>query len=117
MTHLDAVTDADLDRFEAHPCRCYRPRPTPIAELMPGEVMVPGSHIFAAARSGRLVPRQSSARLPLLGTIADGRNGSFLALEHMRAATALDFASRSGFPEFHTLAERGLTNHILSIDP
>jgi hypothetical protein len=101
MTHLDAVTDADLDRFEAHPCRCYRPRPTPIAELMPGEVMVPGSHIFAAARSGRLVPRQSSARLPLLGTIADGRNGSFLALEHMRAATALDLPSCRIFHVFH----------------
>jgi hypothetical protein len=105
MTHLDAVTDADLDRFEAHPCRCYRPRPTPIAELMPGEVMVPGSHIFAAARSGRLVPRQSSARLPLLGTIADGRDGSFLAEKHMRAAAALDLPSHRDFPVFHTLAE------------
>ena len=71
MTHLNAVTDAGRDQFEAHPCRRYRPRSTPIAELMPGEVMVPGSHIFAAARSGRLAPRQSSARLPLLGTIAD----------------------------------------------
>jgi hypothetical protein len=67
MTHLDTVTGAGCDRFEAHPCRRYRPRPTPIAELMPGEVIVPGSHIFAAVRSGPLVPRQGSARLPLLG--------------------------------------------------
>ena len=44
-------------------------------------------------------------------------HGSFLAEEHMRAATALDLASVSDFPEFHTLAEQALTNHILSIDP
>jgi hypothetical protein len=43
--------------------------------------------------------------------------GSFLAEKHMRAATALDLASVSDFPEFHTLAEQDLTNHILSIDP
>ena len=97
MSHLDAVTDADHDRFEAHPCRRYRLRPTDVAELMPGEAMLPGSHIFAATRSGRLVPRQGSARLPLLGTITDGRDGSFLAEKHMPAAAALGFASVGHF--------------------
>jgi hypothetical protein len=41
---IDAVTDADREWFEAHPHRRYRLRPTAIAELMPGEVMAPGSH-------------------------------------------------------------------------
>jgi hypothetical protein len=44
-------------------------------------------------------------------------HGSFLAKKHMRAAAGLDLASVSDFPEFHTLAEQDLTNHILSIDP
>jgi hypothetical protein len=53
-------------------------------------------------------------------TTAESRSavccGSFLAEKHMRAAAALDLASVSDFPEFHTLAEQGLRNHILSID-
>jgi hypothetical protein len=43
MPGLDAVTDADREWFEAHPARRYRLRPTELAEMLPGEVIGPGS--------------------------------------------------------------------------
>jgi hypothetical protein len=66
MTHLDAVTDADREWFESHPCCRYQLRPAAITDPMPHEIMLPGSHTVAAARSGRLVLRQDSGRLQLL---------------------------------------------------
>ena len=64
---LDAVTSADREWFATHPSRRYRLRPTAIVELMPGEVMTPGSHTVVIScglasarmrlRGGRPPPR------------------------------------------------------------
>jgi hypothetical protein len=45
MPALEAVTDADRAWFEAHPGRRYRLRLTELAELLPGEVIGPGSRM------------------------------------------------------------------------
>lgn len=43
---LDAVTDADRAWFDAHPARRYRVRPVQVAELLPGQEIVPGSRML-----------------------------------------------------------------------